>query len=189
VSPRGWLASCASSANARNLAHMMLGCCRRRKAPWANPQSAPAITRSRPNTLAKVMIRSATISGCSASVVVWAITPGARIFPSGSSTPSQPCYSYARRGLAASTGWACAFTRDRRSTAGSAPRGACRRICVRDRATDVHHTSAGEGRGTPVFCSIATQTPLSLRADSTVQQLGVAAAWERQADAAERRKC
>jgi hypothetical protein len=50
--------------------------------------------------------------------------------------------------------------------------------------------SPPEGRrGSPVFCSIATQPPLSLGAHSTGQPLGVAAAGKRQADAVERRTC
>jgi hypothetical protein len=36
---------------------------------WAKPQSVPAITFSRPTSLAKVTMRSATSRGCSTVVV------------------------------------------------------------------------------------------------------------------------
>ena len=41
-------ASRAPSTSASNFAHMMVGCWRWKSAPWAKPQSAPAMTRSRP---------------------------------------------------------------------------------------------------------------------------------------------
>src|SRR5262249_58155699 len=47
-----WLASRAPSASIRNFSHMMLGCTRAVARPWANPQSTPAMTFSRPTTLA-----------------------------------------------------------------------------------------------------------------------------------------
>ena len=49
---RRWLASRAPSASMRNFSHMMLGCTRAVARPWANPQSTPAMTFSRPTNLA-----------------------------------------------------------------------------------------------------------------------------------------
>ena len=54
-----------------------------RTAEAANPQSAPAMTFSRPTSVANRAIRSAISSGCSTRLVVWLMTPGMRIFPSG----------------------------------------------------------------------------------------------------------
>src|SRR5881409_3809208 len=45
----------------------------------ANPQSAPAMTFSRPTMFAKRTMRSAISAGCSTRLVVWLITPGMRI--------------------------------------------------------------------------------------------------------------
>src|SRR6266568_2116295 len=47
-----WLASRAPSASMRNFSHMMLGCTRAVARPWANPQSTPAMTFSRPTIFA-----------------------------------------------------------------------------------------------------------------------------------------
>ena len=47
------LASRAPSASASSFAHMMLGCTRRWNGPWAKPQSVPAMTFSRPTSLAQ----------------------------------------------------------------------------------------------------------------------------------------
>src|SRR5262249_41150576 len=59
------------------------------------------MTRSRPTTRAKVTMRSAIVSGCSTTAVVWAMTPGIRILPSGSLTSCQTRHSYEWRGGAA----------------------------------------------------------------------------------------
>ena len=70
--------------------------------PCAKPQSVMAMTFSRPTTEAKFLIRSATSSGCSTTLVEWLMTPGIRILPSGSFTSRQTCHSCSWRGLAAS---------------------------------------------------------------------------------------
>ena len=56
--------------------------------PQPNPQSALAITFSRPTSLAKRMRRSAISSGCSTMLLAWVMTPGQRTLPSGSFTVS-----------------------------------------------------------------------------------------------------
>ena len=48
------------------------------------------------------MRRSATVSGCSTTAVVWAMTPGMSTLPSGSFTSSHTRHSYEWRGVAAS---------------------------------------------------------------------------------------
>ena len=53
----------------------------RHAAAWAKPQSVPAITFSRPTSLAKRTMRSATRRGCSTVVTWWVMTPGIRIWP------------------------------------------------------------------------------------------------------------
>src|SRR5215469_58213 len=47
------------------------------------PQSVPAMTFSRPQTFAKLMIVSETTSGGSTTGVVWSTTPGMMILSSG----------------------------------------------------------------------------------------------------------
>ena len=75
----------APSARAANFSHATLSCVSlKRTADAANPQSAPAMTFSRPTRLANRWIRSAISSGCSTRLVVWLMTPGMRILPSGS---------------------------------------------------------------------------------------------------------
>src|SRR5262245_26206391 len=97
------VANRAPSANTANLSQATLGWVSLNlRAEAANPQSAPAITFSRPTILAKRRILSATNSGCSTRLVVWLITPGMRIFQSGSFTRSKTWYSCSWRGFAAS---------------------------------------------------------------------------------------
>jgi len=68
----------------------------------AKPQSALAMTFSRPTTLAKRWMRSATSSGCSTSTEQCVMTPGRIALPAGSFTPSHSFHSCSWRGLAAS---------------------------------------------------------------------------------------
>src|SRR5262249_11466266 len=68
-----------------SFAHIMVGGPRLVKAPWANPQSLPAMTFSRPTSLAYCTMRCATSSGGSTRLVVWATTPGMSILPQGHS--------------------------------------------------------------------------------------------------------
>src|ERR1700752_2024539 len=68
----------------------------------AKPQSAPAITRSRPTMSAYWQIRCATSRGCSTKLVVEPMTPGIRILSSGIFAPCISPDSCAWRGLAAS---------------------------------------------------------------------------------------
>src|SRR5438034_2563038 len=49
---RRWLASRAPPASRRTFSHTILGCTRAVARPWANPQSTPAMTFSRPTNLA-----------------------------------------------------------------------------------------------------------------------------------------
>src|SRR5215472_9082018 len=107
----------APSARAANLSHATLGCVSlNRTAEAANPQSAPAMTFSRPTRAANRMIRSAISSGCSTRLVVWLMTPGIRILPSAGLNFSNTWYSCSWRGFAASNEYAPASIRSRMST-------------------------------------------------------------------------
>ena len=66
----------------------------------ANPQSAPAITRSRPTISAYWQMRCATNRGCSTKLVVESMTPGIRILSSGIFALRRSSHSCAWRGLA-----------------------------------------------------------------------------------------
>src|SRR5207245_3541617 len=97
------VASRAPSAIAANFSHATLAWVSlNRAAEAANPQSAPAITFSRPTILANRTIRSAISAGCSIRLVVWLMTPGMRILPSAGRNSSKTWYSCSCRGLAAS---------------------------------------------------------------------------------------
>ena len=78
------LASAAPWASASSLAQAICGWMRPPR-----PQSVPAMTFSRPTSLAKRTMRSATSSGCSTTLVAWLTTPGMMILPSGSFTSCQ----------------------------------------------------------------------------------------------------
>ena len=93
----------APSTSAASLAQATCGRISFEPAKVAKPQSAPAITRSRPTTDAKRSIRWATRSGCSTSTVDWVITPGISTASSGSVTSRHTCHSCSWRGFAAST--------------------------------------------------------------------------------------
>src|SRR4029453_7569056 len=96
----------APSTSAPGLAHTPLGWISVEPANVANPQSAPAMTCSRPTARAKRPIRSATSSGCSTRTVDWVIVPGISTAPSGSFTVSHTRHSCSCRGLAASNEYA-----------------------------------------------------------------------------------
>ena len=68
----------------------------------ANPQSAPAITFSRPTCRATLQIRWATSSGCSIKFVTESITPGIKTMPSGNLTSLKTAHSCSWRGFDAS---------------------------------------------------------------------------------------
>src|SRR5262245_35956044 len=89
--PQSWrLARRAPSAMAANFSQATLEWVSLNRTPEAaNPQSAPAMTFSRPTILANRTIRSAISSGCSTRLVVWLMTPGTRIMPSGGRTSSK----------------------------------------------------------------------------------------------------
>ncbi len=80
----------------------MLGWTSLLPAKVAKPQSEPAITRSRPTSLAYFTMRSATNSGCSTSTVEWLITPGISTLSFGSLAFPQIFHSCSWRGFAAS---------------------------------------------------------------------------------------
>src|SRR5580704_14946503 len=89
--------------NALNFSHTTVGCTSvRYKACEENPQSAAAMTFSRPTSLAKRTIRSAISSGCSTMLLACVIMPGASTLPSGILMRSNRWYSCSWRGLAAS---------------------------------------------------------------------------------------
>src|SRR5215470_1576713 len=104
-----WLAMRAPSAKAASLTQTTLGCTSQVEAKLAKPQSAPAITLSRPTTPAKRLMRWAIASGCSTIFDEWVMTPGMRLLPSGSLTLSQTFHSCSWRGLAASNEYAPAL--------------------------------------------------------------------------------
>src|SRR5262245_21332141 len=106
----------APSARAPSLAHTMVGWISSEPAKVAKPQSLPAITRSRPTTLANLTMRSATSSGCSTSTLDCVMMPGIRILPSGSLTSSHTRHSCSWRGFAASREYAPAQTSRMMST-------------------------------------------------------------------------
>ena len=58
---------------------------------------------SRPTTPAKFLMRHATSSGCSTTLVEWVTTPGMRIFPSGNFTSFHTIHSCSCLGLALSS--------------------------------------------------------------------------------------
>src|ERR1700693_1682498 len=89
----GSLASLAPSTKDRSLAQTTLGWISKDVAKEAKPQSAPAITFSRPTASANRMIRSDTNSGCSTRTVLYVMTPGMIDFPSGSFTVFQRRHS------------------------------------------------------------------------------------------------
>ena len=71
------------------------------KAPWAKPQSVPAITFSRPTSFASRTSRWATSSGCSTTFVWWVTTPGNEHLALGQLDvlPEPPLVLVARVGL------------------------------------------------------------------------------------------
>src|SRR3984957_13596392 len=79
------VASLAPSASTCNLAQAICGWMRPPR-----PQSVPAITFSRPTTLAYRTMRSATTCGCSTILVAWLTTPGISSLPSGSLAAGHP---------------------------------------------------------------------------------------------------
>src|SRR4029450_5715569 len=83
----------APSTSASNFAHTTLGWISVDPANVAKPQSAPAMTFSRPTTFANLTIRCATTSGCSTGRVDWLRVPGMSTAPSGSFTVSHPRHS------------------------------------------------------------------------------------------------
>src|SRR5262245_19833273 len=92
----------APSTSASNFAHTTLGWISVEPANVAKPQSAPAMTFSRPTARANRVMRSATSSGCSTRTVDCVIVPGIKIAPSGSLTCSHTRHSCSWRGFAAS---------------------------------------------------------------------------------------
>jgi hypothetical protein len=64
--------------------------------------AVPAMTFSRPTSLASRTIRSFTNSGCSTTLVAWLMTPGMSTEPFGSLTSFQTCHSCSWRGFAPS---------------------------------------------------------------------------------------
>src|SRR5271170_3196103 len=89
----------APAPRAASLVHTTLGWTSHEVEKLANPQSAPAITFSRPTTPAKRPIRWAMASGCSTRFEAWVMTPGISTLPSGSLTvPHAPLVLMARIG-------------------------------------------------------------------------------------------
>src|SRR5205085_11314165 len=107
---RGYAAFChsarlairAPSANAANLTQTTLGWTSQVAAKLAKPQSAPAMTFSRPTAPAKRPMRSAISSGCSTMFEEWVMTPGMTDLPSGNLASAHSFHSCSWRGLAAS---------------------------------------------------------------------------------------
>src|SRR5262245_23072896 len=97
-----FVAILAPSTSASNLAHTTLGWISVEPANVAKPQSAPAMTFSRPTAWANRTIRSATGSGCSPRTVDCVSVPGIATARSGSFTVSHTRHSCSWRGLAAS---------------------------------------------------------------------------------------
>src|SRR5215469_9337887 len=83
----------APSASAANLTQTTVGWTSQEVEKLAKPQSAPAITFSRPTTPAKRVIRCATVSGCSTRLEAWVITPGISSLLSGNFAVSQTRHS------------------------------------------------------------------------------------------------
>ena len=94
------LASRAPSASAFSLTQTTDGWTSQVAAKLAKPQSAPAMTFSRPTAWAKRPMRSAISSGCSTMFEEWVMTPGISDLPSGSLTlfPDPPFVLVARVG-------------------------------------------------------------------------------------------
>src|SRR5258708_31245574 len=88
-----WLAIRAPSTSDLNFAQTIDGCTSFDPANEAKPQSALAITRSRPTMSANRAMRCATSSGCSTSTVDCVITPGMSTLSSGSFTRFHSCHS------------------------------------------------------------------------------------------------
>src|SRR5262249_61940140 len=96
------VASRAPSTRLMNFAHTISGSISGRSfglSVDAKPQSELAITRSRPTSLARRRMRSATSSGCSTITDAWVMQPGIRTLPSGSLTFSHTRHSCSWRGL------------------------------------------------------------------------------------------
>ena len=87
----------APSLMAASFFQTSVGKTRGREATVENPQSVPAITRSRPTMFANRMSLSATSSGCSIQLEFVSSTPGIRIFSSGISVAlsANTCASWA----------------------------------------------------------------------------------------------
>src|SRR5262245_2006732 len=103
------LARTAPSTNALSLAHWIDGWTLALKGPCEKPQSVPAITFSRPTSLASRTMRCATSSGCSIKLVAWVTTPGTSVAPSGSVTFCHTVHACAWRTCAASNRYAPAL--------------------------------------------------------------------------------
>src|SRR5215470_11601968 len=96
----------APSTSASNFAQTTLGWISVEPANVAKPQSAPAMTFSRPTTFANRTMRWATSSGCSTSTVDWVMVPGISTASAGSFTVSHTRHSCSCRGFAASNEYA-----------------------------------------------------------------------------------